>query len=82
MEFSPGTESRVRSSIFPDPVTFPMPDDRGIADGRLSETPLLPLIRGRELNLSVVGDLRYDEDEQPRRSAVGQVCPVQNRVLA
>ena len=82
MEFSPGTESRVRSSIFPDPVTFPMPDDRGIADGRLSETPLLPLIRGRELNLSVVGDLRYDEDEQRRRSAVGQVCPVQNRVLA
>ncbi|KAI0722329.1 hypothetical protein C8T65DRAFT_565060 [Cerioporus squamosus] len=82
MEFSPGTEERVRSAIFPDPVTFPVPEDRVVVDGHGSEIHSMPHTRSRELNQRIAGELRYDDPdqvEQWRRSTASQGHPSSSR---
>ena len=71
MEFSPGTEGRVRSSIVPEPITFPMPNDAPVTDG-----PGMSRARSQELSQRIADELRYSDPEQMeqwRRSTATQV---------
>ena len=71
MEFSPGTEERVMSSIMPESLNFPVP---GNASG--PDVPDMHRTRSRELNQRIADELRYsdpDQVEQWRRSTASQV---------
>ena len=75
MEFSPGASSRMRSSVLPEPVTFPVPDDRASVDDYGQE---IPRTRPRSRNNSqrMTDEPRYsdpDQVEQWRRSSATQV---------
>lgn len=71
MEFSPSTEGRIRSSIIPEPITFPMPNDAPVTGG-----PGMSRARSQELSQRIADELRYSDPEQMeqwRRSTATQV---------
>ncbi|TFK90870.1 hypothetical protein K466DRAFT_516387 [Polyporus arcularius HHB13444] len=79
LEFSPGTAERARSAIFPDPLTFPMPED---VDTQGSGMTSMPRTRSRDLNQRIADELRYDDPdqlEQWRRSTASQSIPSSSR---
>ncbi|KAI1796067.1 hypothetical protein LXA43DRAFT_988175 [Ganoderma leucocontextum] len=77
MEFSPGTEGRVRSSIIPEAIGFPIPNDVPVTDG-----PGMSRARSQELSQRIADELRYsdpDQMEQWRRSTASQSHPSSSR---
>ncbi|KAI0355369.1 hypothetical protein OH77DRAFT_1589842 [Trametes cingulata] len=77
MEFSPGTEGRVRSGIYRDSGSFPAPDPRG-SMGDIGSAPGMTRSRSRETNQRIADELRYsdpEEMEQWRRSTASQSQP-------
>ncbi|EJF62294.1 hypothetical protein DICSQDRAFT_154683 [Dichomitus squalens LYAD-421 SS1] len=77
MEFSPGTEGRVLSSIMPEPLNFPVAED---APG--TDIPDMHRTRSRELNQRIGSDPRYSDPEQMdqwRRSTASQSHPSSSR---
>ncbi|KAI0751118.1 hypothetical protein C8Q80DRAFT_1230311 [Daedaleopsis nitida] len=79
MEFSPGTDSRVRSAILPDPFTYPGPDDRISVD---DPGNAIPRPRSRDVSQRMADELRYSDPElveQWRRSTASQSHPSSSR---
>ncbi|KAI0638518.1 hypothetical protein C8Q77DRAFT_1091542 [Trametes polyzona] len=76
MEFSPGTEGRVRSSIYPD-----MNGPNG-STSDLGKAPGISRSRSKEMNQRMADELRYsdpEEMEQWRRSTASQGQPSTSR---
>ncbi|KAI0677221.1 hypothetical protein C8Q78DRAFT_75262 [Trametes maxima] len=77
MEYSPGTEGRVRSSIFPDSGGFATADLRG-SMGDPGDVLGISHSRSREMNQRLADELRYSDPEKVeewRRSTASQSRP-------